>query len=124
MSQKQYNSLISSLLKEKRTLAKLREELEGRKGKLCRCCKGFGHLARNCKKLKEGVEGTVVPRNKFEVLRSRVMQYGVEERVVRNVRMVVVRCFKCGKERHKYRECPLWEKKVKRVVRPNGGKAH
>jgi len=124
MSQEQYNSLMSSLLKEKRALAKLRKELEGRKGKLCRCCKGFGHLARNCRKLKEGVEGTVVPRNKFEVLRSRVMQCGVEERVVRNMRMVVVRCFKCGKEGHKCRECPLWEKKVKRVARPNGGKAH
>jgi len=124
MSQEQYNSLMSSLLKEKHALAKLREELEGRKGKLCRCCKGFGHLARNCKKLKEGVEGTVVPRNKFEVLRSRVMQCGVEEKVVRNVRMVVVRCFKCGKEGHKCRECPLWEKKVKRVAHPNRGKAH
>ena len=115
---------MSSLLKEKRALAKLREELEGRKGKLCRCYKGFGHLARNCRKLKEGVEGTVVSRNKFEVLRSRVMQCRVEERVVRNVRMVVVRCFKCGKEGHKCRECPLWEKKVKRVVRPNRGRVH
>jgi len=89
MSQEQYNSLMSSLLKEKRALTKLREELEGRKGKLCRCCKGFGHLARNCRKLKEGVEGTVVPRNKFEVLRSRVMQCRIEERVVRNMRMVL-----------------------------------
>jgi len=124
MSQEQYNSLMSSLLKEKRALAKLREELERRKEKLCRCCKGFGHLARNCRKLKKGVKRTVVPRNKFEVLRSRVMQCGVEERVVRNVRVVVVRCFKCGKEGHKCRECPLWEKKVKRVARPNGGKAH
>jgi len=41
MSQEQYNSLMSSLLKEKHALAKLREELEGRKGKLCRSCKGF-----------------------------------------------------------------------------------
>ena len=52
------------------------------------------------------------------------MQCGAEERIVRNVRMVVVRCFKCGKEGHKCKECPLWEKKVKRVARPNGGKAH
>jgi len=33
------------LLRGKYTLAKLRVELEGRKGKLCRGCKGFGHLA-------------------------------------------------------------------------------
>jgi len=52
------------------------------------------------------------------------MQCGVEERVVRSTRTVVVRCFKCGEEGHKCRECPLWEKKVKRVARPNGGKAH
>ena len=115
---------MSSLLKEKRALAKLREELEGRKGKLCRCCKRFGHLARNCRKLKERVEGTVVPQNKFEVLRSRVMQCGIEERVVRSVKVVVVRCFKCGKEGHKCRECPLWKKKVKRVACADGGKAH
>jgi len=48
----------------------------------------------------------------------------VEERVVRSTRTVVVRCFKCGEEGHKCRECPQWEKKVKRVVCPDGGKAH
>jgi len=45
MSQEQYNNLLSSLLKEKCTLAKLRVELEERKEKLCRSYKGFGHLA-------------------------------------------------------------------------------
>ena len=48
----------------------------------------------------------------------------MEERVVRSTRTVVVRCFKCGEEEHKCRECPQWEKKVKRVVCPDGGKAH
>jgi len=36
---------MSNLLKEKHSLAKLREELEGRRGKLCFGCKEFGHLA-------------------------------------------------------------------------------
>jgi len=124
MSQEQYSTLLSNLLREKRALTKLRIELEGRRGKLCQSCKGFGHLARNCRNRKEEEKRIETPQNKFEVLRSRVMQCGVEERVVRSTRTVVVRCFKCGEEGHKCRECPLWEKRVKRVARPTGGKAH
>jgi len=112
---------MSSLLKEKRALAKLREELEGRKGKLCRSCKGFRHLARNCRNGKEGEKGVEMPRNKFEVLRSRVMQCGIEERIVRSMRTAVVKCFRCREEGHKYRMCP---KKEERVARPRKGKAH
>jgi len=52
------------------------------------------------------------------------MQCGVEEKTIRNVRIMAVECFKCGAEGHKCRECPLWEKKAKRVVCPDGGKAH
>jgi len=40
---------MSTMLKEKYALAKLRAELEGQKGKICWCCKKFGHLAQNCK---------------------------------------------------------------------------
>ena len=80
MSQEQYNQLMSTMLKERRALAKLRVELEGRKGKLYRCCRKFGHLARNCRNKRVEKEGTVVPQNKFEVLSSRVTQCGVEER--------------------------------------------
>jgi len=68
------------MLKERRALAKLRVELERRKGKMCRCCRKFGHLARNCRNKRVEKEGTVVLQNKFEVLSSRVMQCGVEER--------------------------------------------
>jgi len=65
-----------------------------------------------------------MPQNKFEVLKSRVMQCGIEERAVRSMRMVVVKRFKCGEEGHKCREYPLGGKKVKRVARPKEGKAH
>jgi len=52
------------------------------------------------------------------------MQCGVEERTVRSIRMVVVKCFKCGEEGHKCRECSLWERKVKRVAHPKERKVH
>jgi len=107
MSQEQYNTLLSNLLREKRALAKLRVELEGRNGKLCRNCKGFGHLAQNYSKRKEKEKGVATPQNKFKNLSSRVIQYGIEERVVRSMRTAAVRCFKCEEERHKCRECPL-----------------
>jgi len=64
---------MSTMLKERCALTKLRVELEGRKGKLCRSCKGFGHLARNCRNRKEGEKRVEMPQNKFEVLKSRVM---------------------------------------------------
>jgi len=51
------------------------------------------------------------------------MQCGVEERTIRSIR-VVVECFKCREKGHKCRECPLKEKKTKRVVCPNRGKVH
>jgi len=54
-----------------------------------------------------------MPQNKFEVLKSRVMQCGIEERVVRSMRMAVVRCFRCREEGHKCRECLSWIKKRK-----------
>ena len=35
------------------------------------------------------------------------MQCGVEERIIRRYKAVVVKCFKCEEKRHKYRECLL-----------------
>jgi len=57
------------------------------------------------------VEGTVILQNKFEMLKSRVMQCRVEERTIKKVGVVEVECFKCGKKGHKCKECPLWVKK-------------
>ena len=129
MSQTQYNQLMSDLLNEKRVLTKLRVELEGRKWKLCRCCKKFRHLAQNCRNRRGEEKETIVPQNKFEVLSSRVMQCGVEEKTIRSMRMLGVKCFRCGEEGHRCRECPSWikrksEEKVKRVARPDGRKVH
>ena len=98
---------MSNLLKEKCALAKLREELEERKKKLCKSCKKFKYLAQNCKNKRREEEGTVIPQNKFEVLKSRVMQCEVEESMIRRVGVVEVECFKCGEKGHKCRECPL-----------------
>jgi len=114
---------MSNLLKEKCALAKLRAELEGKKERMCFKCKNFGHLARNCRNQKRE-EGKAIPQNKFEVLSSRVMQCGAEERMIRSIGAAVVRCFKCGEKGHKCRECPLWKKKEKRVACPIEGKVH
>jgi len=49
------------------------------------------------------------------------MQCGVEEKMIRSVRILGVKCFRYGEEGHKCRECPLWKKreeKVARVARP------
>ena len=120
MSQTLYNTLMSNLLNEKHTLAKLRAELEGRRGKLCQYCKGFKYLARNCGNKRREEKRTIVPQNKFKVLKSRAMQCGVEESMIRRVEVVEVECFKCGEKGHKYRECPLWVRKerVAHVARP------
>ena len=74
---------------------------------MCWCCKRFGHLVCNCRNKKEGKKGTIAPQNKFEVLRSRMMQCGVEERMIRRHEVVVVKCFRCGEKGHKCKKCPL-----------------
>jgi len=107
---------MSNLLKQKCALTSLRAKLEEKKERKCWNYKGFGHLAQNCRN-KEGKEkrGTT-PQNKFEVLSSRVMQCNMKEKIIRKQEMVKVKCFKCGEERHKCRECSLWKREKKLQV--------
>jgi len=106
MSLEVYNQTMSSLLKQQRALAKLREELEGREGRKCWECQQFGHLAKNCRSKGRKDEKKKKGENRFEVLANRVMQCGVRE--VRRQKVVEdkMRCFKCGEEGHKKWECP------------------
>jgi len=69
MSLEQYNNLMSNMLNQRQALAKLRAELEGREGKLCRQYGKFGHLAWNCRSREEQKKKTVGD-NRFEVLKS------------------------------------------------------
>jgi len=78
MSLEQYNKLMSNMLNERHALTKLRAELEGKEGRLCRKCGGFGHLVWKCRKGREQKKRTV-GGNRFEALGSRVMQCRVQE---------------------------------------------
>jgi len=107
MSQQQYNDLISTMLKQKHALAKLRAELKERKKKMYFEYKKFGHLACNCRN--KGVEEKKTPasQNRFEMLSSRVMRCGVEIRKQERKRKEeVIRCFKYREEEHQWKECP------------------
>jgi len=110
---------MSSLLKQRQALAKLRWKLEGREGHRCWNCRLFGHLAKNCRN-KEGKEDEKMKKtsNKFEALTSRVMQCGVRE--VRHQEVVEERrqCFKCGEEGHKKWKYPKENEKRGKEVAP------
>ena len=109
MSLEQYNSLMSNLLNQKRTLAKLRAELEGRRGRICWGCRKFRYLVHNYRNQKEKTKGKLVPQNKFEIIVSRMMQYRVKEEVKMRKQKTVkegAQCFRCWGVGHYKWECP------------------
>jgi len=69
---------MSNLLKEKHALASLRAKIEEKKDRECWSYKRFGHLAHNCRNKREEGKRTLVPQNRFKVLLSKVMGYGIE----------------------------------------------
>ena len=117
MSLEAYNKLMSDMLNQRRALARLRAELEEREGRICRRCGGFGHLARRCRSGEEQKKEKVVS-NRFEALRSRVMQCGVREVRRQETEKEVVKCFGCGKEGHKKWECPRKRESKKEKAAP------
>ena len=96
----QYNNLMNNILNQRQALAKLRAELEGREGKLCKRCGRFGHLTQNCRSREEQRKKTMGD-NRFKVLGSRVMQCGIREVRRQEVVRDVVKCFACGEKGHK-----------------------
>ena len=56
--------------------------MEGRKKRKCWNCRKFGHLAYNCRTKREKEKRREEkPQNKYKVLTTRVMQYGVRDKI-------------------------------------------
>ena len=115
---------MSSLLKEKHALTKLKEKLKRRREKLCRKYKGFRYLAQNYRNKGKKKKERVTLQNKYEVLSSRVIQYRIEERITRRQEVVGIKYFKCGERGHKCRVCLLWKKRKRVACMVKLQKAH
>ena len=109
---------MNNMLNQRHALAKLRAELEGREGRICRKCGRFRHLAQ---KYRSGEEQKkkAVGGNRFEVLKSKVMQCGVREVRRQKVVREEVKCFECREKGHKKWEClNMRKRKQKEVALP------
>ena len=102
---------MSDMLNQKYAFAKLRTELKRREERICRKCGRFGHLAWKYRS-KEKQKKKIVVVNRFEMLGSQVMQYGVREVRRQEIIREEATCFGYGKKRHKKWDCP--QKKERR----------
>ena len=84
---------------------------------MCRCCGRFGHLAWKCRS-GERLKQKAVGRNRFKVLKSRVMQCELKEVRRQKVERDMVKCFECGQEGHKKWECPQKKERRKEEAAP------
>ena len=70
--------------------------------KKCFVCGGFGHIVHHCRNVKSRQEEKLIQRflNKFEVLKSRVMNVGEDSgREIRKDRKIVLRKQRLKKEK-------------------------
>ena len=108
---------MSNLLNQKHALAKLKAELEGRRERICQCCRRFRHLACNCRNKNKEEKRKSILQNRFGVIASRVMQCGVKEKVeIRKQETVEeeVQCFRCQRIGHYKWECPVTKEEKER----------
>jgi len=108
---------MSDMLNQRRALTKLRAELEGREGRICRKCGRFRHLAWKYRS-REELKKKTVGGNKFEVLGSRVMQCGVREVRRQEIVREEVKCFGCREKGYKKWECLNMRKRKQEEVAP------
>ena len=108
---------MSDMLNQRCALAKLRAELKGREGRICRRYGRFGHLTWKCKSEEEQKKEKVVT-NRFEALGSQVIQYGVREMRRQEIVEEEVKCFGCGEKGHKKWECLNIKKRKQEEVAP------
>jgi len=117
MSLEMYHKLMSDMLNQRRALAKLRTKLEERERRICRKCGRFGHLAQKYRSGEEQKKEKAVG-NRFEVLKSYVMQYGVREVRRQEVVRDMAKCFGYGQEGHKKWKCPQKKRRIEEEAAP------
>jgi len=89
------------MLNQKKALAKLRAELEGREERKYWEYKKFGHLVHNYRNKGEEEKEKSTPQNRFAAIASRVIQCGVRDEIkVRWQKVEEVKCFRCWRVGH------------------------